>query len=134
MYNDRRTLILMSIAVLPLTAQAHHSWRAVYDGGEEVVVEATATSEVFRNPHPTLRVEIVNAAGEAEPWTIEWRGGRRRDAGAGVAYDLGPGDEIVIEGQVARFAGGKKIQMRTLTRPADGMTLEARRRGDRGRR
>ena len=134
MRNDRSISILICLVVLPLAARAHHSWRAVYDGGEEVVVDATVTSEVFRNPHLTLRVEIVNEAGEPEPWTVEWRGGRRRDGEAPVVYDLSPGDEVVIEGQVARFAGGKKIQMRTLTRPADGMTIEARGRGDRGRR
>ena len=133
MSNDQRILTFIGLAALPLAAQAHHSWRAVYDGGEEVVIDATVTSEVFRNPHATVRVDIVNAAGEPEAWTIEWRGGRRRDREAPVEYDLGPGDEVVIEGQVARFAGGKKIQMRTLTRPADGMTIEARRRGE-GRR
>lgn len=119
------------LAALPLTASAHHSWRAVYDGGEEVTVEATITSAVFRNPHLAVRVEIANATGDREPWTIEWRGERRGDGQAPVMYDLAPGDEVVIAGRTARDADMKKIQMRTLTRPADGMTIEARRRRNR---
>lgn len=119
--------IAAAVLALPLAASAHHSWRAVYDGGEEVTVEATIVSEVYRNPHLTVQIELAGETGEPEKWTMEWRGGRRRDGEPPVTYDINPGDEVVIEGRIARFSGSKKIQMFALTRPADGMSIQARR-------
>ena len=127
----QRAWFFVCAAGLPLVAHAHHSWRAVYGGGEEVTVEATIVSEPFRNPHNAVHVQIRNAGGEIEPWTIEWRGQRRRNGGEPVHYDLNPGDEVVIVGRRAVDEDLKKIQMLTLTRPADGMTIEGRRRDDR---
>jgi hypothetical protein len=129
-----RQPLLTVLVALPLAAQAHHSWRAVYDGGEEVTLDARIASEVYRNPHLTVRIEIPGDSGELEEWTLEWRGGRRRDEVDSIRYDLHPGDEVVIEGQIARFPGSKKIRMYTLTRPSDGLQIEARRgRSDGGR-
>lgn len=131
MANHRRLLIMLGFLGLPLVVQAHHSWRAVYGGGEDVTIDATIASEPFRNPHNAVHVQIANAAGELEPWTIEWRGRRRRDGGEPVVYDLNPGDEVVIVGRRAVDTNLKKIQMTRLTRPADGMTIEARQRRNR---
>jgi len=131
MANHKRLLILLGFLGLPLAVHAHHSWRAVYGGGENVTIDAMIASEPFRNPHNAVHVQIANAAGELEPWTIEWRGRRRRDGGDPVVYDLNPGDEVVIVGRRAVDTGLKKIQMTTLTRPADGMMIEARQRRNR---
>ena len=128
MTNRNRTWIFLSLLTLPLAAAAHHSWRAVYGGGEGVTIDATITSEPFRNPHNAVHVQIAGASGELEPWTIEWRGRRRRDGGDPVVYDLNPGDEVVIVGRRAVDTDLKKIQMTRLTRTADGMTIEARQR------
>lgn len=125
---QRLATLTIGLAILPLAAQAHHSWRAVYGGGEEVTIDATIASKPFRNPHNAVHVQIANASGDLEPWTIEWRGQRRRDGEPPVTYDLNPGDEVVIVGRRAVNGDLKKIQMQTLTRPADGMTIEARQR------
>jgi len=126
MADQRRLLVFLGFLAVPLAAHAHHSWRAVYGGGEEVTIDALITSEPFRNPHNAVHVQIAGASGELEPWTIEWRGRRRRDGGDPVVYDLNPGDEVVIVGRRAVDADLKKIQMTRLTRTADGMTIEAR--------
>lgn len=126
MAKHKRFLIALGFAALPLAVHAHHSWRAVYGGGEEVTTDARITSQPFRNPHNAVHVQIANADGELEPWTIEWRGRRRRDGGPPVVYDLNPGDEVVIVGRRAVDEDLKKIQMTRLTRTADGMTIEAR--------
>ena len=126
-------IVVLGFTALPLAAFAHHSWRAVYDGGEDVRITATITSEVYRNPHQTVRAELAYRGGEPEEWTIEWRGGRPRDGEPPIVYDLDPGDRVVIEGRIARFPGARKLQMFTLKRPADGMTIEARRSRNRDR-
>jgi hypothetical protein len=121
----------LCLAAIPCLANAHHSWRTDYEGGEEVTVNAVVTSAVFRNPHLSVNVEITNDAGDPEAWLIEWRGQRRGDGEPPVQYDLGPGDEVVIAGRIARDPSRKRIQMRSLARPADGMTIETRNRDER---
>ncbi len=138
---ERRILMLLTgaLAGVSMTAQAHHSWGAVYDGGAPVNVEATITGHPYRNPHDAVKVNIMNDLGEPEAWTIQWRGnrGRGRDQTQAVEYDLNPGDEVVIDGRAARNTTSKLIQMTNLVRPSDGMTIQARegrgRGGGRGR-
>ncbi len=135
----RRVLMLLTgaLAGVAMTAQAHHSWGAIYDGGAPVNVEATITGNPYRNPHDAVKVNIMNDLGEPEEWTIQWRGNRGRDRSERVVYDLNPGDEVVIDGRAARDTTSKLIQMTNLLRPSDGMTIQARegrgRGGGRGR-
>jgi vancomycin resistance protein YoaR len=124
--NEHRVWLCLCVAGLPLVAHAHHSWRAVYGGGEALTVDATIVSEPFRNPHNAVHVQIENAVGEAEPWTLEWRGQRRRDGEPPVTYDLDPGDAVVVTGRRAVDTNVRKIQLERLTRTTDGMTIEAR--------
>ncbi len=122
----RRVSMLLTgaLAGVAMTAQAHHSWGTIYNGGQPVNVEA-------------VKVDIMNDLGEPEQWTIEWRGNRGRDRSQTSEYNLAPGDEVVIDGRTARDTNRKTIQMTTLVRPADGMTIQARqgrgRGGGRGR-
>ena len=81
MGNHKQLLSFLGLLALPLAVHAHHSWRAVYGGGEEVTIDATIASEPFRNPHNAVHVQIPNAAGELEAWTVEWRGRRRERSG-----------------------------------------------------
>ncbi|MGI9257300.1 MAG: DUF6152 family protein [Gammaproteobacteria bacterium] len=127
---DRR-ILLVAIAALAgasITAQAHHSWGAVYDGGREVTeLVATVVSQHSRRPHDNVAVTITNELGEAEAWTVQWRGprGRDRDQDAN-RYDFNVGDEVLITGRIARNESDKLIQMTTLVRPSDGWTVTAR--------
>ena len=134
--SERRPVlseILMAIFILILaslasTANAHHSWGAVYNGGEPVKVTAVITSKAYRNPHDRVEVTIVNEAEETEEWRIEWRGRRGGNGGGrgqAVQYDLNPGDEVIVEGRTALNPGLMAIQMTKLTRVSDGMTIEA---------
>ncbi len=127
------TVLTGALAGVAMTAQAHHSWGAIYDGGAAVNVEATVTGGVYRNPHTAVKVEIMNYLGEPEEWTIEWRGKRGRDQARTEQLDLNPGDEVVIDGRTARDTKRKTIQMTTMTRTADGMTIQASQGRSRGR-
>ena len=136
----RQILVVLTgtLAGVAMTAQAHHSWGAVYDGGAAVNdLDAVISGSHTRNPHDAIRVTITNESGEPEEWTMQWRGerGGRGMGGNNVQYDLNPGDEIIIDGRYARNEDAKLIQMTLLTRPADGMTITARegRGGRRGR-
>lgn len=128
-------VLLSSLVGLSLTARAHHSWGAIYNGGEPVSINAVITGKVYRNPHETVEVSIMNEHGESEEWKIEWRGerGGGRGRSQAVQYGLNPGDEVLIAGRTARDSGRRTIQMQTMTRSADGLTIQARE-GRNGRR
>jgi hypothetical protein len=143
----RRISLLLTgtLAGVAMTAQAHHSWGAVYDGGAAINdLNATIAGSHTRRPHDAIKVTIENELGEPEEWTVQWRGergerggrggrGRGRDESA-TQYDFNIGDAVVIDGRYARDEGSRLIQMTLLTRPADGMTITAREgRGGRGR-
>jgi len=117
-----------SLAGFAATAQAHHSWGAVYDGGQSVNgLAATIAGEHTRRPHDAIEVTITNSVGEPETWTVQWRGDR---GGGGMGrndsqYDFNIGDEVVIDGRMARDESQKLIQMSSLLRPSDGWTVTA---------
>lgn len=137
MRQHYRTLVIGALSGVAVTAQAHHSWGAVYDGGQEISdLTATIAGPHTRRPHDAIAITITNELGEPEEWTMQWRGerggrGRGRDESA-VQIDLNVGDEVVLDGRFARDEGSKLIQMTSLVRPSDGWTLEARQ-GRRGR-
>lgn len=135
-------LVVGAFAGVAVTAQAHHSWNTVYDGGRDVDdLTATIAGAHARRPHDAIAITITNDLGEPEEWTLQWRGegggrGRGRGrVGSSAQYDFNIGDEVVIDGRMARDKDSKLIQMTSLVRPSDGWTLAARRERDgRGRR
>ena len=133
------TMLTGALAGVTVTAQAHHSWGTVYDGGAAVnELTATIAGSYSRRPHDAIAVTIINELGEPEEWTVQWRGNRGGRGQGGdenaVQYDFNIGDEIVINGRYARDEDAKLIQMTSLVRPADGWTITAREgRGGRGR-
>jgi len=137
----RRLSILLTgtLAGVATTAQAHHSWGAIYDGGAAIAdLNATIAGSYTRRPHDAIKVTIENEPGEPEDWTVQSRGergGRGRGGGEGATqYDFNIGDAVVIDGRYSRNESSRLIQMTLLTRPADGMTITAREgRGGRGR-
>jgi len=127
-------LLIGALAGVTTTAPAHHSWGAVYDGGQPVNdLAATIVSRHSRRPHDNVAVMITNDAGETEAWTVQWRGSRGRDEQA-EQYDFNVGDEVVITGRMARDESQKLIQMTRLVRPSDGWTITASLGRNRGRR
>ena len=128
MGRPARMILAGSLAGFAVTAQAHHSWGAVYDGGQSVNgLAATIAGEYTRRPHDAIEVTITNSLGEPETWTVQWRGNR---GGGGMGrnaaqYDFNIGDEVVIDGRMARDESQKLIQMSSLVRPSDGWTVTA---------
>jgi hypothetical protein len=127
-------LILAGVLAGAATSvQAHHSWGAVYDGGQPVSeLSATIAGAHTTRPHNTIAVTIASVRGEPEEWRLQWRGGNSRDRnGNTVRYDFRIGDQVVIDGRRARDESQKLIQITSLVRPADGWTITAREgRGD----
>jgi hypothetical protein len=96
----RGSLLIVGLA-LSGPAITHHS-DAVYDRASLVVLEATVSRYVFRNPHIAIYVEAEDAAGNPVEWEIETgstpimqRSGWTRDF-------LSPGDPVIVRAHPAR--------------------------------
>ena len=105
-----------------LTAYAHHSIAATYDGNKEIKLKGKIVEFDFRNPHAFVHVEAPDDKGVMQRWAVEW-GGAASLGGQGVTREtLKAGDEVVITGNPARGLdnGVHRVKMNTLLRPRDG--------------
>ena len=64
----RAALILL---VVPISAAAHHSFRAQYDSEIVVEVTGTITEVAWTNPHARFHVAAENESGETVTWDFE---------------------------------------------------------------
>jgi hypothetical protein len=121
----KRHLLVFAVAfilVSGLTAYAHHSIAATYDGNKEIKLTGKIVEFDFRNPHAFVHIEAPDSKGVMQRWAVEW-GGAASLNGQGVTRDtLKAGDEVVITGNPARGLenGVHRVKMNTLMRPRDG--------------
>ena len=64
---------LVGVALVPLAANAHHSY-SEYDDTKSVEVEGKLVEVAWQNPHARILVESVDAAGARVTWDIESAG------------------------------------------------------------
>lgn len=121
-----RTMLAASAAwlLISLTSiSAHHSIAGVYDSSRRVTLEGTVRRFEFVNPHPFIILDVQDAAGATQPWTLEMDN-RHELADLGFrAETLQPGDRLIISGSLAR-RDPRALYVRRLERPADGFTYE----------
>ena len=63
--------LLAAALVLPLAAQAHHSFAAEFDVQKVVHLEGTVVKFAWVNPHSWLYVDVKKTDGSVEQWKIE---------------------------------------------------------------
>ncbi len=108
------------IGVLLLTASslfAHHSWGAVYDLHQQVILKGRVAKVTFRNPHSTLTIETRNSGTWEGEWT-SWDGLKRH----GLSEEtIKAGDILEIVGSPARNPDSRVVAVLwEVRRPADG--------------
>ena len=70
----KRHLLLFATAavlVFGITAYAHHSIGATYDGTKEVKLTGKIVEFNFRNPHAFVHVEAPDDKGVMQRWAVE---------------------------------------------------------------
>jgi hypothetical protein len=112
--------ILALVALGSGTADAHHSFGATYNGNEEIQLDGKLVQFTFRNPHSFVFIEAPDEHGEMQRWAIEWSGTGSLAQQGVQRNTLRAGDEVVITGRPSRTPGEYRVQMLSLTRPADG--------------
>jgi hypothetical protein len=102
----RNNLLLFSAAILLLlslagSTYAHHA-TASFDMTNSATVKGTVTGYDWTNPHVYIYVDVKDAKGATEKWSVELasvgmlaRAGWRRDT-------VKPGDEITVIGNRAK--------------------------------
>lgn len=108
-----KTLASLILSVTAAAAFAHHSTNGIYDEEREIELTGKVISWKFINPHPTLKLEVVNADGKAEEWDLSYGGSAvthlvRRGY---TADTFKPGDMIKATGHPALLEGARGLLM-----------------------
>ena len=92
------TLLLFSSVAAVYSANAHHSQAPFFDQSRDVEIEGVVQRFDYRNPHAILYVEVTNAEGSVEVWTLQF-------ASLAVLIRAGITSDVVQPGDRIRAIG-----------------------------
>jgi hypothetical protein len=96
------TLLLASLLLATLPAQAHHSFPAQYDIERQATVEGLVTKVEWRNPHVYFFMDAFEDDGSVVEWSFELSNiSAMRNAGWS-SDTLKAGDLLTVSGSLAR--------------------------------
>ena len=117
------TVLALTVGVLQLPVNAHHSIAAQFHLDKTNTVTGTITKMEFKNPHAWLYLDVKDPQGQVSQWSIEfgsanalYRRGWRRE-------DLPTGASVTVTGYVSR--DGSQILGATDVKLADDRSLFA---------
>jgi hypothetical protein len=115
------------LAILPVTAGAHHSFAAEYDGGQPMDLVGVINRVDQQNPHGFIYMNAPSATpgGRVTNWALETPGPNQlvRNGFTREMYQemVEQGEQVTVHAYPARD-GSKRAFAETLTR-ADGRTV-----------
>ena len=118
-----KSTISLTIAALffGMTLFAHHSIIGTYDYNKHVSLDGKIVQVSLRNPHSFVQVEVADANGVVQRWSMEW-------GSAAVLVNQGVdrnsfkiGDHVLVTGNPAR-SGDTRARLETIRRPTDGLS------------
>ena len=114
-------LTLAALAMMPITAQAHHAFASSFDVNQPIALKGKVSKVELINPHSWIYIDVTDEKGETKTWRIEG-GSPNALYRNGITKESVPlGAEIVINGYKARdgslravgrditFANGKPL-------------------------
>jgi hypothetical protein len=98
--KSRIALIFGALALAAASAVAHHSTAGIYQQDVELQLKGKVKEWRFINPHPTLKLEVVDDKGVAHEWDVSYGGSavahlKRRGY---TVTTFKPGDVIIVKG------------------------------------
>jgi hypothetical protein len=118
--------ILAALVVLGATvsAEAHHSFAAQYDGNKPVTLKGVVTKVEWTNPHARFYIDVKEADGKVVNWNLEIASPNYLKRAGWSSTSLKQGDEVTVEGSLAR-SGANMANAASVTF-ADGTRVFAR--------
>ena len=108
------------LAAVP--ALAHHSFAAVFDVNRTVEFTGTVTGIEWTNPHAWFHVDVEDADGNVQSWSVELLGINTLLKQGWTPDILTPGVEVAVEGFGARD-GGPEVNASAVTLVETGQQL-----------
>ncbi len=96
------TAVLMVAALGAMTAQAHHSFAAMFDSSRPVRLTGKLVKVEWVNPHSHFDLEVKGKGGQVSVWSVEGAGPgalSRRGFSKGTVK---VGDILTVDGYLAR--------------------------------
>ena len=87
--------LLAALAAVPGAALAHHSG-AMFDRAKSVELKGTIKQFGWTNPHAYIAIDVPNAQGAAEEWSIECNSPSQLAAQGLKKSTLKPGDKVSL--------------------------------------
>lgn len=103
-------------------AYAHHSFGGTYNVDRQITIKGKIAQVTLRSPHSFLYVEVQNADGAVERWTIEGAAASQF-AQQGIDKDaFKVGDPVEVVGNPSRSPNATRARLIAITRTTDGKT------------
>ena len=96
-------IALVGIALLTMSepAWAHHALVSQFSLDRPITLRGTVTKLAWLNPHGRIYVDVKNAEGTVENWTVETGATGRMIRRGLKKADFGVGAEVIISGYAA---------------------------------
>ena len=104
------------------SAMAHHSFTAVFDINRPVEITGTVTGIEWTNPHAWFHVDVEDADGNVESWSVELLGVNSLLKRGWTPDILQIGIEVAVTGYGARD-GGNEVNGSSVTIVETGQKL-----------
>lgn len=88
-------LLLMTLALLPATGSAHHSF-GMFDSSKEIWLEGRIKEFQWTNPHAWIQVLVTDASGKEVEWSLEGGSPNILSRNGWKRTVLQPGDKVRI--------------------------------------
>jgi hypothetical protein len=116
-----RVLLIAAALLGTGSAMAHHSF-AMFDRDKEVTLNGTVTEFQWTNPHAFIEVEVADAGGKAEKWSVEMNSPNNLTRQGWKSTLLKPGDKVSVTMNPLR--DGKKGGLFVAITFADGKVIK----------